>query len=283
MSTHCVQFPIADFPITPAELINEYLFGINLTANGCPFPDALFENAIRVATAVAERDLGIAILPIEFFGGEDGDKAQVERLSNQLDAQGRYGAERHDFNTNNAWSIFRVNFRPLRAKPSRVRLFFRGNAYPVFTFDANWISVKDANSGRVSLLAPSNSPLNVITESAYTQLALAARYGVRQVPDYMLVDYKAGFEKGCVPADIRHLIAMMASIIVLDQAGDLILATAGIANYSLSLGGLSQSVGTTSSATNAGYGARILSYQKQMKTLIPQIRAQFVGFGLAVI
>ena len=282
MSTHCLQLPIDDFPITPAELINEYLFGINLTANGCPFPDALFENAIRVATAVAERDLGIAILPIEFYAGEDGSSA-VTRLSNQLDAQGRYGAERHDFNTNNAWSIFRVNFRPLRAKPSRVRLFFRGNPSPVFTFTEQWIDVKDANSGRVTLLAPSNSPLNVITESAYTQLALAARYGVRQVPDYMFVDYKAGFERGCVPADIRHLIAMIASIIVLDQAGDLILATAGIANYSLSLGGLSQSVGTTSSATNAGYGARILSYQKQMKTLIPQIRAQFVGFGLAVI
>lgn len=283
MSLHCVHFPISDFPITPVELIQQYLFGINLTANGCPFPDALFENAIRVATAVAERDLGIAIMPIEFYGGEDGDKAAVERLTNQLDAQGRYGAERHDFNTDNAWSIFRVNFRPLRAKPERVRLFFRGNAYPVFTFNADWISVKDPNSGRVSLLAPSNSPLNVITESAYTQLALAARFGIRRVPDYMLVDYKAGFEKGCVPMDIRHLIAMMASIIVLDQAGDLILATAGIANYSLSLGGLSQSVGTTSSATNAGYGARILSYQKQMKTLIPQIRAQYVGFGLAVI
>ena len=33
-----------------------------------------------------------------------------------------------------------------------MRLFFRGNAYPVFTFNADWISVKDPNSGRVSLL-----------------------------------------------------------------------------------------------------------------------------------
>lgn len=280
---NCQHVPIDDYPITPLALIREYLFGLNLTANGCPFPDELFENAIRASTAVAERDLGIAILPIEFFGGENGDKAAIERLPNQLDAQGRYGAERHDFNSTDSWSIFRVNFRPLRAKPSQVRLFFRGSPYPVFTFNADWISVKDANSGRVSLLAPSNSPLNVITESAYTQLALAARFGIRRVPDYMLVDYKAGFDKGCVPYDIRHLIAMMAAIIVLEQAGDLILATAGIANYSLSLGGLSQSVGTTSSATNAGYGARIGDYRKDIKKMIPQIRAQFVGFGLSVI
>ena len=279
----CAEPPIADYPITPIELIQEYLFGINLTANGCPFPDALFENAIRAATAIVERDIGIAVMPIEFYAGDDGDYAAVERMSNQKDALGRFGAERHDFLGRDAWSTFRVNFRPLRGKPSQARMFFRGSSRPVFTFTADWISVKDANSGRVTLMAPVNSALSVVTPAPYTQLALAARYGMRQVPDYLLVDYKAGFDKGCVPRDIRHVIAMIASTIVLDQAGDLILATAGIANYSLSLGGLSQSVGTTSSATNAGYGARILSYKNQMKALVPQIRAQYAGLSLTVI
>jgi hypothetical protein len=77
-----------------------------------------------------------------------------------------------------------------------------------------------------------------------------------------------------VPRDIMQAIGWLASMLPLDTAGDLI-AGAGIANYSVSLDGYSESVGTTSSATNAGYGARILSYQKQLKDALPRLRARY--------
>ena len=75
------------------------------------------------------------------------------------------------------------------------------------------------------------------------------------------------------PALIKA-ISLLAAISPLDIAGDLI-AGAGIANFSVGVDGLSQSIGTTSSATNAGYGARIISYQKQLKELMRILKAKY--------
>ena len=79
------------------------------------------------------------------------------------------------------------------------------------------------------------------------------------------------FSKGVIP-----------SIIVSDLniAGDLI-AGAGIATQSISIDGLSQSVGTTSSATNSGYGARVIQFNKELKELMTTLRAKYkiIGFG----
>jgi len=83
-----------------------------------------------------------------------------------------------------------------------------------------------------------------------------------------------------IPRDILQVIGWLASMLPLDTAGDLI-AGAGIANFSVSLDGYSESVGTTASATNAGYGARILSYQKQLKEAWPRLLARF-GPGIRI-
>jgi hypothetical protein len=77
-----------------------------------------------------------------------------------------------------------------------------------------------------------------------------------RVPGIWRFTYRAGFEIGKLPPDLKHIIGMWASIGVLNIAGDLI-AGAGIATKSVSVPGLSQNIGTTSSATNSGYGARI--------------------------
>lgn len=69
-------------------------------------------------------------------------------------------------------------------------------------------------------------------------------------------------------------IAMMAAIAPLDIAGDLI-AGAGVSQYSIGVDGLSQSVATTASATSAGYGARIISYQKQLQGTISALKAKY--------
>ncbi len=74
---------------------------------------------------------------------------------------------------------------------------------------------------------------------------------------------------------------MKAAIGPLNIAGDLI-AGAGIANKSISLDGLSQSIGTTSSATNSGYGARILQYEKQMKHMLEGLRTHYTGIQMVV-
>lgn len=69
-------------------------------------------------------------------------------------------------------------------------------------------------------------------------------------------------------------IGLIAAITPLDVAGDLI-AGAGIANFSVGVDGLSQSIGTTASATSAGYGARIISFQKQLAEAMQTLRGKY--------
>lgn len=92
------------------------------------------------------------------------------------------------------------------------------------------------------------------------------------IPDYWRIQYITGWDIDNLPIDLLNVVGMLASIPALDVAGDLILGIAGIAGQSLSIDGLSQSISTSISATNAGYGARILSYTKQIEETAKRIR-----------
>jgi len=83
-----------------------------------------------------------------------------------------------------------------------------------------------------------------------------------------------------VPADLKHIVGLKAAMLGLDVAGDLI-AGAGVANYSIGADGVHQSLGTTSSATNSGYGARRLAFERELKALLPALRAKYktMNFG----
>lgn len=64
---------------------------------------------------------------------------------------------------------------------------------------------------------------------------------------------------------------------------DLIIG-AGIANQSVSIDGVSQSIGTTQSAMFGGASARIEAYGKDLKeVLLPALRMRFGGIRLVVV
>jgi len=75
-----------------------------------------------------------------------------------------------------------------------------------------------------------------------------------------------------IPNDMKQAIGQLAAMLPLDIAGDLI-AGAGIASFSTSMDGISQSIGTTSSATNSGYGSRVLQFSKELKSSMQALRA----------
>lgn len=59
---------------------------------------------------------------------------------------------------------------------------------------------------------------------------------------------------------------------------------AGIANQSVSIDGVSQSIGTTQSAMFGGASARIEAYSKDLKEVIlPALRQKFGGLRMTVI
>ena len=65
-------------------------------------------------------------------------------------------------------------------------------------------------------------------------------------------------------------------------AGDLILG-AGIARQSLSIDGLAQQIDSTSSATNSGYGARIINYNKEIKETLERLQGTYKRINFTVV
>jgi len=95
-------------------------------------------------------------------------------------------------------------------------------------------------------------------------------------------DATVTFTADSIPDDIKHVIGIIAAMMPLAVAGDLI-AGAGIASISTSMDGLSQNINTTSSATNSGYGARILELRKQADALLPALRARYRMLNVAIL
>lgn len=81
---------------------------------------------------------------------------------------------------------------------------------------------------------------------------------------------------------LMDVIGLTASLPLLDTAGDLIIG-AGISNQSLSIDGLSQSIGTTSGVENSGYGARATQYRKRIEELDQAIRRRYRRVNMMIV
>jgi hypothetical protein len=67
---------------------------------------------------------------------------------------------------------------------------------------------------------------------------------------------------------------LLSAMLPLNVAGDLLLG-AGIASQSISIDGLSQAVASTASATSAGYGARLINFNTELKSVMKSLRAKY--------
>jgi hypothetical protein len=242
--------------LTVEELKDYYLFGVDLTRDdGEPFSDAMYRHYIKEAVAWLESHLGIPITP----------RRIVE--------------EKHDFirEDYSKWMWLNLEQFPVLAV-EEVKLVLPGEQV-VKVFDATWLHVQK-DSGQLQLMPPGGSVGTILLGASGAWLPFMFTHA-RTIPDAFRVTYSAGFAAGEVPENLRAMIGKKAAMGPLNIAGDLI-AGAGIAAQSLSIDGLSQSISTTSSATNAGYGARILQYWKDIKEDMPQLKRYYRGLRLAV-
>lgn len=241
--------------ISVEELKTNYLFGLDLTDDsGTPYPNSLYEWFIKSAVSWVEHRLDLPIRPKTI---ED---------------------EKHDFYREDY-----ENFMWLRAKEyplidvEQVSMVLPGQAEAI-VFDREWLQVQKEN-GQIQIV-PGMGAINTLL-LGISGLWHPFLYRMnRFMPNVFRVDYTAGFEE--LPHDIRDLVGKVASFGPLNIAGDL-LGGAGIASQSLSIDGLSSTYNTTSSATNAGYGARLLQYSKEAKEVVPTLRRYYKGFGLTVV
>jgi hypothetical protein len=94
------------------------------------------------------------------------------------------------------------------------------------------------------------------------------------IPNYWALDYISGWM--LVPRDLLNAIAKYATMQILAILGDVAFG-AGIASESLSLDGLSQSIGTTQSAENSLYSARIRQFEKELKYELKWLNTKYNG------
>lgn len=239
------------------QLQTNYLFGLDLTDDeGNPYPPSLFEFFIRSAVSWLEHELDIPISP----------KTLLE--------------EKHDYYKEDyrQYMWLKLHESPVISVDA-VRMVLPGEQV-VQSFDSDWFQLQE-ESGQLQILPGVGSAGSILLGAGGAYISMINR-NTRFLPNVFRVDYTAGFAPGKVPAVITDLIGKKASFGPLNIAGDL-LGGAGIASQSIGIDGLSQSFNTTSSATNAGYGARLIRYDKEMKAELPMLKKYYKGIKFTVV
>lgn len=265
-----------------AELKSIYLYGLDLTDDrGVPFPDIMYVHSIRSAVSWLEDKLDIPILP-----------SVIEE-------------EKHDFYAED-WPKFmmlRLLRHPVISVES-VRLVMPGNQ-EVHNFSKDWISLQRFEGHLNVIPGPAGSSTIALGFNQWF-FPWMHRSVNKFIPDIFRVAYTAGFGKAPegswnfqagteppstshpdpkldkLPADLKELVGKIASFGPLNVAGDL-LGGAGISSQSIGIDGLSQSFSTTSSATSAGFGARLIQYRQEIKDWVPTLQKYYHGSKLMVV
>lgn len=230
--------------LTKDELITNYMFGIKLVdQQGNPFPDSLIISYLNSAISYAEGLFDIC-------------------LTKQTVTDENHDYERGDYMN---WGYIQLFKRPVQ-KVTKLQLMY--GTRPSFEVPVDWIKI-DKMAGKIQLFPSSgNSNALIINQSGVI-------FGLNQVwsyaPQMWSIDYEAGMTAKDIPPELKELIYKQATCNIMTVWGDLILG-AGIASQSISIDGLSQSIGTTQSAMYGGASARVESYRQDIDRLIGVLR-----------
>lgn len=242
------------------ELKNLYFLGIPVTdSNGNPMSDTDIEFHIRTAQTQMENILSVKFVRQVYQEQRDWDRDEWKN-----------------------WGHVSTTY--MVRKPLRMEGFM--NKTQQIDYPQDWLTAKRASDGikyhrNISLVPVHGSANSLSNNVIFTGVAPHMGYlGNEKIPDYWTLTYITGWER--VPQDILDIVGKWAAIQIFHQLGDLI-AGAGIASKSISVDGLSQSISTTSSATNAGYGARIQGYWKDVKENLPILTMHYKNITFGVV
>jgi len=240
-----------------AELMAIYMYGSRVRdRSGQSFLTSSIEHFVKAAQQEIEKYLGIKIL-----------KEVIE--------------ERVDFYQDEYrnWNYITVAY-PVN-QPFEL-IGFLANTRQV-KYPKEWLSSRKTNDGftffrRIfTVPAQTTEPLGVGGQTIlfHGVLPYTNMLGYQTIPNYWNVVYVTGYDK--LPYDLLEIIGKLAAIGVMHVGGDIGLGMPGLASYSLSLDGLSQSISTTNSATSALYGARYKAYIDDIKNSLTRLRNFYKG------
>lgn len=245
--------------ISPDELKSRYFFGIPIIdSQGNPMPDSTIIDFINFATLELEGYLNLKL-----------SKEIIKEVLNFTAQDWR------------AWGFIPTTYPVLEVYSLEGKI---GTIEKQIEFPKEWLSVKRstdpfAAQRRVHVIPTIGS----VTGNTVAFSGISAQLGwftMSVIPDYWVLEYCTSFKK--VPGDIVDAVGKLAAINIFNNLGDIILG-AGIASQSIGIDGLSQSISTTSSATNSGYGARIGQYEGELKLKLPQLKNKYMGIVLGVL
>lgn len=235
--------------LTIQELHDIYLWGndkLFLDDTGITQPLYPFAHFIRFAIAKAQKKLSMYLLPTRLIETTDLRREDFIRRDDYL-------------------SIQLENYPVLDVESVSLKI---PNCQP-YTYPSAWLRTQKATG---EIVVVPDGP------GAYPAFPF---FGPPIIPDAIEITYTAGFDPATFPPDLKELVGKEASFGPFNVIGDLV-GGAGIAATSISMDGLSQSVSTTSSATEAGFGARLTQYERELKDAYKVLTAFYKGPRLYV-
>ena len=230
--------------LTREELVTNYMFGLELVdPKGNPFPESMIIGYLNSAISYAEGLFDIC-------------------LTKQTVVDENHDYERNDYMN---WGYIQLFKRPIQ-KVTKLQLMY--GTRPSFEVPVDWIKI-DKMGGKIQLFPSSGNSNALIINQSGVIFGLNQRWSY--APQMWSVDYEAGMNANEIPPELKELIYKQATCNIMTVWGDLILG-AGIASQSISIDGLSQSIGTTQSAMYGGASARVESYRQDIDRLIGVLR-----------
>ena len=253
--SYTVQSSKNRLPISSEELASRYFFGIPIKdQSGNVMSDENLAFFIQAATESIEGFLNI--------------KLNKQVISEKLS---------YNLNEYRSWGYIPTSF-PVLAVGGL--LGFLGKTEQI-KFPETWLSFKESTDPTAAQRMVNIVPtVGAVDQSSVVYSGISPHvgwFGQQQIPQYWTIIYCTSFN--ILPADIADAIGKLAAINIYHQLGDIILG-AGIASQSIGIDGLSQSISTTSSATNAGYGARITGYLADLKQARVDMKNKYSALGL---
>jgi hypothetical protein len=277
--------------VSPDELRYDELFGNPLIAeaDSQAITDEQLLDYAKVALAYMESVLNIDILPhrIRYDNLIDSNGNEIERTG-IIDEDNAYLSRMSEEQKGKLY--IRETGYPYRSVAVRHSLFIKLRRRPVVDvlsakFYDPWHNdtsldlmpyriVKKGLSGTCYFIRRNAS---AIYSGRYRLWLWDFSYAYRMLKDYpdvFKIDYETGY-KSClqVPSDMRGIIKKMAAVTLMNIYGDGKLAA--IASRSVSLNSVSESIGTTLSATSATFGARIIQYGKDIDKWLKSNREKY--------
>jgi hypothetical protein len=249
--------------LTPDEFRLIYAMGNSklVTSSGQYFTDEMLKAWIDQTAFAVSQDLQHEIYPRLFrHRGVNNEPREIEDYANWDDP--------YDYENSKIGNLF----------------YIRTRHFPLISV-LNWNFVNPVSGGSMIDMLPQMRAKNSTGELRNTgimaglwQLNNAGTHALRstkffnawtptKIPGCFYIDYVTGYDhSNRVPHDLKELIAKVLTIKVMSAFGDGIAGR--ISNFSISVGALSESIGTAMGSSSTYFGARITQLQDEIKDWI---------------